>query len=58
LYGNFNNLKKRFKILVEKSLDYEVIPIEVFFDIKSLLKIVKVGHKTMLKNLDSLNVYL
>jgi hypothetical protein len=38
---------------------YEVIPIERFVDIKNLLKIVKVGHKTMLeKKLVPLNVYL
>ncbi len=36
---------------------YEVIPIELFVDMKNLLKIIKVGHKTMLKNLVFLNVY-
>jgi len=36
---------------------YEVIPIELFVDTKNLLKIVKVGHKTMLKILVPLNVY-
>jgi len=37
---------------------YEVIPIEVFVDIKNLEKFVKVAHKTMLESLVLLNVYL
>jgi hypothetical protein len=37
---------------------YEVILIELFVDMKNLLKIIKVGHKTMLKNSIPLNVYL
>jgi hypothetical protein len=36
---------------------YEVTPIELFVDIKNLLEIIEVGHKTMLKILITLNVY-
>jgi hypothetical protein len=36
---------------------YEVIPIELFVDMKNLLKIVEVTNKIMLKNLVPLNVY-
>jgi hypothetical protein len=35
----------------------EVIPIELFIDMKNLQKIVEVGHKIMLENLVPLNVY-
>jgi hypothetical protein len=48
-------LKKRLKLLVEKPSDF---PLSYLFDIKNLVKIVKVGHKTMLENLISLYVYL
>jgi hypothetical protein len=37
---------------------YEVIPIEVFVDMKNLKNIVEIAHRTMLENLVLLNVYL
>ncbi len=51
-------LKKGYKYLLKNLQIYEVIPIEVFVDIKNLQKIVMVAHKTMLEILVLLNVYL
>jgi hypothetical protein len=56
LYGNFNSLKKRLDILVEKSANNSQI--EIFVNMKNLLKMIEFGHKTMLVNLVPLNVYL
>ncbi len=50
-------LKKLLKIFVEKSLNYEIIPIELFVDMKNLKKFVKVAHRTMLEYLIIVNVY-
>jgi hypothetical protein len=36
---------------------YEVIPIDLFVDMKNLQKTVKVAHITLLENLILLNVY-
>jgi hypothetical protein len=58
LNGNFSSLKKRLEIFVEILQIYEVIPTELFVDMKNLQKIVKVAHKTLLENLTLLNVYL
>jgi hypothetical protein len=41
-----------------KSLNYEVIPIELFVDMKTFQKFVEVGYKTMLNILVPLSVYL
>ncbi len=37
---------------------YEMIPIELFVDMKNLKKIVKIAHKTILEILILLNVYI
>jgi len=53
LDGNFSS----FKFFVKNPHIYEVIPIELFFDMKNLQKFVKVAHKIMLENLAPFNVY-
>jgi hypothetical protein len=50
-------LKKKFKKIVKSPHIYEVIPIELFFDMKNLQKFVEVAHKIMLENLAPFNVY-
>jgi hypothetical protein len=48
--------RKGLKYLLKNLQIYEVIPIELFFDMKNLQKIVEVAHKTMLKILILMSV--
>jgi hypothetical protein len=48
-------LKKRLEIFVEKIC--EIIPIDLFVDMKNLQNFVKVADKPMLETLVLLNVY-
>jgi hypothetical protein len=49
---------KKSKHLLKNLEMYEVIPIELFVDMKNLHKFVEVAHKTMLENLVHMNVYI
>jgi hypothetical protein len=50
--------KKGYKYLLKIFQIYEIIPIELFVDMKKPSKIVKVAHKTTLEILVFMNVYL
>ncbi len=58
LDGNFNGLKKGLKYLFKNPQVYEVIPIELFVNMKNLQNFIEVARKTMLENLTPLNVYI
>jgi len=47
-----------FKYFLKNIQIYEIIPNELFVDMKNFHKIVEVAHKTMLENLIPNNVYL
>jgi hypothetical protein len=57
LNENFKKLKKGLKYLLKNIQVYEIIPIEVFVDMKNLKKIVEIALITMSENLVLLNVY-
>jgi hypothetical protein len=46
------------KNLLKNPQIYEVMPIELFVDIKNLHKLVKISHKIMPENFIFLNIYL